>query len=67
MCCVMRAVCISSLRFHRAVGLRERGVAFLAEAEAIRAADSAAGDDERKRKRFEEAFIACVGSGGSDD
>uniref|UniRef100_A0A7S0ZZJ6 J domain-containing protein n=1 Tax=Noctiluca scintillans TaxID=2966 RepID=A0A7S0ZZJ6_NOCSC len=54
-------------RFHRAVGLRERGVAFLAEAEAIRAADSAAGDDERKRKRFEEAFIACVGSGGSDD
>jgi len=59
----------------RAEGLRQLGEAFLVEAEAARvveaavAAGSGSGggstvDDEKQRKRFEEAFIASMGAGG---
>lgn len=67
----------SAARLHRAGGLRELGGAFVAAAEATRAEASAAApeavvataaasagcEDERKRKRFEEAFIASMGAG----
>ncbi|CAK0854178.1 unnamed protein product [Prorocentrum cordatum] len=61
-------------RRRRAEALRDLGAAFVAQAEAVaapaRARGAAAGgvagqdDDEAKRRRFEEAFVASMGGPG---